>query len=351
MIETMNTRFLLLLPFLLAAEPASTPEASRVSLNATGMSLAEAVASLARQANVPIDIERAAKDKPVRLTVENASIWDALDQLARTTDHRLVVGHQGKRIALVKEPYQSAPSFVSGPFRFAAREVRNSLDFEGGSVRTNLFIDLAWEPKFKGYFVELDPKSLSAKDDRGQAVSIVDEGSTRIPVGESTLDLTVKLRDLPRTVLKLADSDGMVKVIGTSQLLQFAFDPATPGNQSVKKAEVTGTLKAFRKNVRLWTAVIELQYPKDMPEFESFQSFLLDNEAWLLAPDGRKFPTRKFELGFERQGALPITYYFMENDKDGPVLSNLSGWKMVVRVPGRIVEEKVKFQLRDIRLP
>jgi hypothetical protein len=347
----MNTRFLLLLPFLLAADPVSKPEASRISLDATAMPLGEAVASVARQANIPIDTERAAKDRPVRLKLENATLWDALDQLARATDHRLLVGHQGKRIALVKEPCRAMPIFNSGPFRFAAREARGRLEFESGISRTDVLIDFAWEPKFKGYFVELDPKSLSAKDDHGRMLTVVDEGSTRVPVGDSGLDLAVKLKDVPRTAKKLAELTGTVKIIGTSQLLQFAFDPASPGDQNVKKAEVTATLKTFRKNVRLWTAVIELQYPKDMPEFESFQSFLLDNEAWLLAPDGRKFVTRKFELGFERQGAMPITYYFMENDKDGPVLSNLNGWKLVVRVPGRIVEEKVKFQLRDIPLP
>lgn len=347
----MKKYFLLLLPLLLAAEPAPKPEASRVSLDAQAMPLAEAAASIARQANIPIDTERAAKDRPVRLKLANALFWDALDQLARAANQRLVIGGQGKRIAFSKEPYRAAPVFATGPFRFAVRETRGRLDLESGVSRTDVFVDFAWEPKFKGFYVELDPKSLTAKDDQGKPLAIQDEGANRIPVSESGFDLQVKLRDVPRSAKKIAELNGAVKMLGTSQLLQFAFDPATPGNRTVKRGEVNATLKVFRKNVRLWIVGIDLQYPKDMPELESFQSFLLDNEIWLLSPDGRKFRTRKFELGFEQQGKVPITFYFQENDKEGPVLSNLAGWKLMLRVPGRIVEERVSFQLRDIPLP
>jgi hypothetical protein len=347
----MKIYFLLLLPLLLAAEPSPRPQASRVSLDAQAMPLGEAAASIARQANIPIDTERAAKDRPVRLKLTNATFWDALDRLARAANQRLVIGGQGKRISFSKEPYRALPISTTGPFRFALHHVRGGLDLELGQSGTELLIDFAWEPKFKGYYVELDPKSLAAKDDSGKPLTVVNEGANRIPVSESGFDLQVKLRDVPRAVKKISELNGAVKILGTSQLLQFAFDPATPGNQTVKRAEVVATLKTFSKNVRLWTAVVELQYPKDMPELESFQSFLLDNEAWLLDPDGRKFRTRKFELGFEQQGKLPITFYFQENDKEGPVLSNLAGWKLILRVPGRIVEERVSFQLRDIPLP
>ncbi len=347
----MKNFFLMLLPLLLAAEPPAGPEASRVSLDARSSSLAEAAASIARQTNIPIDTDRAAKDRPVQIQIQNATFWDGLDQLARAANQRLVVGAHGKRIAFSKEPYRATPLFTTGPFRFAAREVRSRLNLASGASGTDLFIDFAWEPRFKAYFVELDPKSLSATDDQGNALTILNEGANRIPVADSEFEVQARLRDVPRAAKRITHLKGSVKVLGTSQLLQFTFDPANPGDQTIKKTEVSATLKTFRKNVRLWTAVVELQYPKDMPELESFQSYLLDNEAWLRSPDGRKFRTGKFELGFNQQGKLPVTFYFVENDKDGPVLTNLTGWKLVVRVPGRIVEERVNFRLRDIPLP
>src|SRR5205085_2300901 len=151
-----------------------------------------------------------------------------------------------------------------------------------------------------------------------------------------TPELAIRLREVPRDVRRISVG-GEVKFLGTSQMLQFAF-PLAESKPVVKRAEVTGTLTNFRKNVRLWTAVVELEYPADMPKLESFQSFLLDNEAWLRRGDGTKFAVKKFELGFPRESngmmRFPITYYIPENDKDGPVLGDRKDWQLVVRVPG-----------------
>ena len=347
----MNTCILLLASILPGAEPPPRPEASRVSLDGKPIPLADAVAQISQQANIPVAAEKALKDKTVQFKLDQVPFWDALDQLARTANHRLVVSSQGRRIALACEPYQSRPTSLNGIYRFALREVSSRLDLESGSAHTSIVIDMAWEPKFKAYFVELDPKSLSARDDQNRPLAIVDEGTSRMPVTESGPDLTLKLRQVPRSAKAIAELSGAVKFLGTAQSLRFDFDLSPKGERHQKRAEVSATLRPFAKNVRLWTFVVEMQYPKDMPEFESFQSFLLDNQAWLQGPDGRKFATRKFELGFERQGKAPITYYVQENDKDGPVLTNPADWKLVLRVPGRIIEEKVRFQLRDIPLP
>src|SRR5262249_54470431 len=161
---------------------------------------------------------------------------------------------------------------------------------------TEVVIDVAWEPSFKAYYLELDPTSVSASDEQKKSLKVINEGATRVPVASGTPGLTIKLRDVPRDVRRVTVG-GEGKFLGTSQMLQFAF-ALTDTKPAIKRAEVTGTLANFRKNVRLWTAVVELDYPSDMPKFESFQSFLLDNEAWLRRGDGTKFPVKKFELGF-----------------------------------------------------
>jgi hypothetical protein len=315
--------------------------------------LAQAATEIARQANVAVDTERADGQKQVNLPLNNVPFWEAVDRLARATDHRVSVTSQGTRVSFSRGPYKPVPLSVNGPFRFAASDTIGHINFESGVAETKIIVDVAWEPSFKAYYLELDPTSITAVDDQKKPLKLVNEGATRIPVASGNPELTIKLRDVPREVRRVTVG-GEVKVLGTSQMLQFAF-PLAETKPIVKRAEVTGTLASVRKNVRLWTAVVELDYPSDMPKLESFQSFLLDNEAWLRRGDGTKFTIKKFELGFPREsgGAVrfPITYYIPENEKEGLALGDLKDWQLVVRVPGRIVEEKVPFRLQDVPLP
>lgn len=336
---------LVLIPLLLAAD---SPPGSRVSLDARQRTLGQAAAEIARQANVAIDTERADADRPISLTLNSLPFWEALDRLARAADHRINVTAQGAKVALTRGPHRPIPTSITGPFRFAVRDTKGHLKLETGVAQTDVIIDVAWEPSFKAYYLELDPNSVTASA-ANRPLTVISEGATRVPVTSATPEITIKLRDVPREVKQLSVG-GQVKFLGTSQMLQFAF-ALSEEKPTQQRAEVTGTLTSFRKNVRLWTAVLELDYPRDMPELESFQSFLLDNEAWLRRGDGTKFPVKKFELGFPRQGKFPITYYIQEIEKDGPVLGDLKDWQLVVRVPGRIVEVKVPFRLQDVPLP
>jgi hypothetical protein len=263
---------------------------------------------------------------------------------------RISIVPPGNRIVFEPGPYAVVPMSINGPFCFVAKTVLGRLDLESGLSRSEVQIDMAWEPSFKVYYSELEPQSVHALGGDGKALTVVSEGATRVPVTDANPQLSIKLRGVARSEKKIAQLDGAVKFLGTSQMLRFAFDlDAEPTPE--KRAEVTAKLASLRKNVRIWTAIVELQYPRDMPEFESFQSFLLDNEAWLQRSDGVKFPVKQFELGFESKGQIPITYYITESEKDGLTLSDKSKWKLVVRVPGRIVEQRVPFQLKDIRLP
>lgn len=341
---------LLIVPLLLAADVPSRPQVSRVSLSGSPQSLAAAAREVERQANIQIDLERADADRIIRTPLNDVPLWEALDRLARAADNRLAIAAQGTRIAFHRGGYREQPVSISGPFRFAVLGTVGRLNLETGIAQQEVAIGMVWEPTFKAYYVELMPNSLTAVDAMNRPLTIVKEGAARAPVGTTTPELVIKLRDVPRSLARIERLEGTVKVLGTSQMLQFSF-PLAEQNPTMKRAEVTGTLSTFRKNGRVWTAVVDLEYPTDMPKLESFESFLLDNEAWLLRADGTKFALKKFELGFERQGRIPITYYVVEDAKEGPVLGDLKDWRLVVRVPGRIVEEEVHFRLMGVPLP
>src|SRR5262249_42339996 len=151
------------------------PEASRVTLDSSARTVAEAAAAISKQANIPIDMSRAAPDRPIQLRLSNAPFWEALEQLAKASNHRLSINAQGSKITLLggpNEKYGWAPVEIQGPFRFTARQALGKIDLETGQSNTEVEIDVVWEPRFKAFYAEVPPKSLSAWDDDQKPLAV-----------------------------------------------------------------------------------------------------------------------------------------------------------------------------------
>ena len=344
-----------LLPLLLAAEPPK-PEASRVSLDASAKTVAEAAASISKQVNIVVDVSRAMQDKPVKLALKDVPFWEALDQLAKASDHRLSISAQGSKIALFggpNEKYGQEPIDVQGPFRFSGRKTLGKINLETGQSSTEIEVEVIWEPRFKAFYAEIPAKSISAWDNEQKPLAVAGEGSGKLPVAGSAVEITVRLSGVPREAKRIGRLEGEIRITGTTQMLQFSFAADATGDATTSQKEgVTATLKQFEKKGRIWTALIEFEYPKGGPEFESFQSFLLDNQCWLVHRDGRRFLNQGlFELLGEHDGRYPVAYRFVENEKTGLAIGNPKDWQVVVRTPGRITVTPVKFRLNNIALP
>ena len=215
----------LLLPLLLAAEP-PLPEASRVSLDASAKTVAAAAASISKQANVPIDISRAAPETPVNLALKNVPFWEALDQLAKASNHRLNIGAQGSKIALLggpNEKHGQEPIDVQGPFRFSGRKTLGKIDLETGHSSTEVEIDVVWEPRFKAFYAQVPSKSLAAWDDEQKPLTVAGEGSGKLPVTGSAVEITARLNGVPREIKRIGRLEGEIHFTGTTQMLQFTF--------------------------------------------------------------------------------------------------------------------------------
>ena len=339
----MKKYVLIVLPLLLAAEPAG----SRVTLTGS-RPLADVAVDLGRQGNVRIDVDRAAAAS-VNLNLNDVPFWDALEQVARASKQRLSVGPQGPRVTFGGGPYRAVPLAVRGPFRFAARRVLTRVDLDAGQSATEVQIDAVWEPTFKAFYAEVPARSVAALDDQGNPLAVAEDGSGKMDVKEFGQELTVRLANVPPAAARIAQLKGKLTLVGTSHILQFSFVPSVL-NEKQERAGVTATLTKFKKAGRIWIAAVELQYPKGGPEFESFQSYLRDNQVWLERPGKAKFTTTDFEIGAERQGKTTVSYRFQENEKDGFVVGDPKDWKLVLRTPGPIVEVTVDFELKDIPL-
>src|SRR5262245_65448345 len=199
----MNKLVLLVLPIFVAVDP----QASRVTVNGPPKPLADVAADLGRQANVRIDVERAT-GAPVGLNLTAVPFWEAVEQLAAKSNQRLAVGLQGPRVVVGGGPYRSVPTAVYGPFRFAAHHIRTSVDLDAGQSTTDVQIDAVWEPKFKAFYAEVPARSVTAIDEHGRALSLAGDGSGKMEVRASGQELTVRLANVPRTVMQIAQLKG-----------------------------------------------------------------------------------------------------------------------------------------------
>lgn len=335
---------------LMLAQP-PTPMATRVTLSGK-KPLETHVADLMQQANVVIDLDRAVKGMPATIDAKNDRFWSALERLAQSADHRLVISGASGRITLLKggdERYRPTPSFVHEAFRISVKRTTARLDVETGQRFTEVQLEAVWENTFKAFYAESPVNSTTALRAPGQPLAIRDITSGKMPVTGQSVEWMIRFADVPRSVEKVSEIKGIVKFVGTTQLLRFAFPADTP--KPLSQASVAATLHSMQKRGRIWTATIQFQYPKGGPEFESFQSFLLDNECWLQRTDGTKFKNSGFEVGTESKGVIPVQYHFQENPKNGFAIAELRGWQVVVRTPGAIIEAAAPFTLTDVPLP
>src|SRR5947209_2230259 len=114
---------LFLVAFVLAANPVERPAGSHVTLTGNEKTLGEVTAAIARQANIPIELDRAPANQPVALRFENVPFWEALERVAKASNHRLIVGAAGSRVVLAGGPenaFRPLPLHIDGPFRVSA---------------------------------------------------------------------------------------------------------------------------------------------------------------------------------------------------------------------------------------
>src|SRR5262249_37762647 len=96
-----------------------------------------------------------------------------------------------------------------------------------------------------------------------------------------------------------------------------------------------------------WTAGFSLKYPGDNSKLESFQSYLVNNEALLEDKDGKRWAANG---GSEvDQNQLTTRHFWVEDGKQK--LGKPGDWKLVYRTPGRMSELPTNSDFKNLPLP
>jgi hypothetical protein len=84
---------------------------------------------------------------------------------------------------------------------------------------------------------------------------------------------------------------------------------------------------------------------------ESFESWFISNQAYLLDKGGRRLDPAGYDA--EDQNALQavIRYRFVDDETKQIKLGKSSDWKLIYRTPAQLAELPIKFAFKDVPLP
>jgi hypothetical protein len=279
------------------------------------------------------------------------TFWEALDAIARKADLRINLHTGAETIALVKGPYREVPTSYDGLFRVSVKQIIVARDLEQDGTACTVRLEVAWEPRFRGFLLELGPEGLTVKDQRGLGVE-TPSGRGQVSIDQrrsTTVDLF--LPAFKRSDARIGELKGSFSVIGSGKMETFTFDKLAKGEKKTQGG-VTVELTNFKTDEELWFLDCAIRYPADGPKFESFQSWLVGNEAYLTEKKGnRKLNNAGYESGDREGTSAFVTYQFTEDEQAKIALGKPADWRFVYRTPSSINQVPVRFQFKDIPLP
>jgi hypothetical protein len=330
-------------------------------LHIQNLPLKAALAELERQSAIKVDDRRRSRDEDpkVKLELHQVTFWQALDALAREADLQVTFYHPESRIALVDGPSKALPVSYSGIFRVAVKQVVVSRDLESDAHVCQVHLEIAWEPRFQPLFLETQPDSLTVQDDKANPLKPPDLPPVRLAVARPGVTVTqVRVEAPARSAERIGLLKGSVALVGPSKMLTFVFDdlgpvkggkPGQPRKQT--REGVTVSVNEFTTEDQRWTVGLLLEYPPEDPDFESFESWLVNNKIYLEKKGGTdRFPENGGYESEEQGGHRAVmTYRFVE--ENGRVLGKPADWKLVYQTPGTIIKVPVPFEFKDLPLP
>jgi hypothetical protein len=338
------------------------------TLQGKDIPVSKALAELAKQTGNQVADHRPGKEQDkIKLDLKNVTFWQALEAIAKATDSRISVSDRDARVALVAGPYLALPVCHSGLFRLTVKRVDANYILESDTRQCVLHLEVDWEPRFQPLLMQTRPADMVLRDDKGHDLEIQEDEEQRGGLGavgqRAGADLSVTLPAPPRSAGQFSLFKGKLGAVGPTKMLTFTFDKLSKieKKEDARKETQDGVTVYLRElraeeegDEQIWTAGLLLEYPADGPKFESFQSWLVNNEIALeKEQDGvqQRVPYINYETGDQTENRAIIRYRFGDDPDKNIKLGKFGDWRLVYRTPGRITEVAIPFEFKDIPLP
>jgi hypothetical protein len=324
-----------------------------VKMEMANSTLGKVAPELARKSGIPFTFPPEAAGQTCDGVYNEKPFWFALEMVASQTGNRIVLSDHGRKIALEPRGKSYEVSSVHGAFRVVARQVVGRFVFDSGTAFHEVHLDIHWEPRLPVFRLDSIPKMTRAVADKGTALPAISADSRSQPTG-AVHAATIRLGGITREAKRIATIEGNFTVTASETMLAFTFDDLTKGKTASAlpvKEKVSATLKRVEKDEKTWEFEIELNYPPNLPKFESFESWTFDNRMRLFSPDAAKsFAPDDHEI-LTQGSKVTAVYRFKESAAKGLVNPASKGWKLVYEAPSPPLEFTVPFELKDLPLP
>jgi hypothetical protein len=333
----------------------------RFTFKEKSVGLSRALQELSRQTGNAVEDRRQEKEQEPTFSLDLAGVtfWEALDEIAAKADLRLSFYEKDGKLALVDGPHLALPVSTSGVFRTAVKRLTAVRDLEMDRHSWIIQFDVAWEPRLQPLFMEIQPDAVEVRDGKGDTLKNLQGGGGRAAIGRPlSSEAQVRVEAPARPAEKIGLFQGGLTLLGPSRLLSFTFDNLAKvergkGDRGPKQTQdgVTVQLREFNPTADLWTVGVLLEYPAVGPEFESFESWLVNNEIFLERKDGRGRHAANggYTLDDSSGRKALLTYRFIEDVKLS--LGKPAEWRIVYRTPGAVVPMPVRFEFKDLPAP
>jgi hypothetical protein len=323
------------------------------------MPLAEALALLKKSTGLAlVDHRQAGKGGEVTIGAGNWTYWKVADSLAKQTDSRLSLYQPDGQVALIDGPGSEEPTDLSGLFRIAVKRIDSRLDFTSKTRSGILGLEIAWEPRFAPYLIQVGQLSFQGANAGNKVLNrtTIEAGSPLFVPEKIAKEFDIGFAAPPRAVTSLRDFRGQFVVTMPAKTLTFKA-LKLGAKQTQDGLHVTATAIDVTKD--RWSVVLTVEVPEAGPTLDSFQSWLGSN-AWLSqstcqlergAGESKEVllpnPLYTKILGIPTATRVMVRYQFMP----GATAGDFASWRLTCRVPGRLVEMTVPFSFSSIDLP
>lgn len=323
------------------------------------VSLSEALTELEKQTGFKVEDRRnGGADPKINLNLNKVTFWQAVDEIAKEADVRVSIYERDGYVSIQDGPHRAFPISYSGIFRVSVRRVSSIHDLDNDSRMTNVQLEIAWEPGFKPFFLETKPSTIEAQDDKGRDLDVRDEESGRNQITDARLYamLEVRLPSPPRGTARLGLLKGKCALIGPNKWLTFSFPTLEEMKKNKKATEVlkdgvSAKIDRMTLDNDLWTIDVAMEYPKGGPRFESFESWIVYNQMFLVNGDKRFECNGGYETGPSGEYTVSASYHFVDEKSKDVVRGKPGDWKVEYKAPGPMLEIPVAFEFKDVPLP
>ena len=308
-----------------------------------------------------VSVEKGAMQ--VTIEGEEVEFWDVLTQLMDQADLRLdpYDGELGQ-LALADSAVQNGgelnneteieSSFQfsdnSGVMRFDVTRVDAARNFQNPNLSYGSFsMTLQWEPRLRPIAIDLPLSSIEMVDefDRVYQMTKEDGGLSRIVQPTiPQLDFNIRTPLFDRQIEELKSIKGTVEAILPGRIETFKFkniSKVIAGTEQTKAGATVG-IDGIQKNEDLWGVQVTLSFDEENNALESHQSWVFNNEIYLVDAEGNKeYPIGR-ETYQQTNEMVGIQYFFGEDPGDR---------ELHYRTPAAVVKVKIPFIFKGIPLP